>query len=165
MEQTGPGSNRKASGRTPKREGVWVCKNAMRNMQKQNTLSTVWVTFRRQNLLTCVKTGKYYRKSGRLAASAIISDCQKTPGRCRRGRSPSDFHSYPTALPAGRVVDFACKINSLHLRTTSGWPKVPSRKSGENHFFDTLNISLFFDSPACGSFLQWNGSQASVYNL
>ena len=36
------------------------------------------------------------------------------------------------------VVDFACKINSLHLRTTSGWPKVLPRKSGENHFFDTL---------------------------
>ena len=62
----------------------------------------------------------------------------KTPGRCRRGRNPSDFHSYPPALPAGRVVDFACKINSLHLRTTSGWPKVLPRKSGENHFFDTL---------------------------
>ena len=48
------------------------------------------------------------------------SDCRKTPGRCRRGRSPSDFHSYPTALPAGRVVDFACKINSLQIRATSG---------------------------------------------
>ena len=58
--------------------------------------------------------------------------------RLRRGYGPSDFHSYPTALPAGRVVDFACKINSLYLRTTSGWPKVPSRKSGKNHFFDTL---------------------------
>ena len=69
----------------------------------------------------------------------LRSGCQKTPGRCRRGRNPSDFHSYPPALPAGRVVDFACKINSLHLRTTSGWPKVLPRKSGENHFFDTLN--------------------------
>ena len=41
------------------------------------------------------------------------------------------------------VVDFACKINSLHLRTTSGWPKVPFRKSGENHFFDTLHCSFW----------------------
>ena len=57
----------------------------------------------------------------------------------RRGFGPSDFHSYPPALPAGRAVDFACKINSLHLRTTSVWPKVLPRKSGENHFFDTLN--------------------------
>ena len=80
-------------------------------------------------------------KSSVLASMhSITSDCRKTPGRCRRGRSPSDFYSYPTALPAGRVVDFACKINSLHLRTTSGWPKVPSRKSGENHFFDTLPL-------------------------
>ena len=47
-------------------------------------------------------------------------DCQKTFGRCRRGRSPSDFHSCKPALPASRVVDFACKINSLQIRATSG---------------------------------------------
>ena len=67
-----------------------------------------------------------------------VPDCQKTFGRRRRGRSPSDFHSYPAALPMGRVVDFACKINSLQLRTSSGWPKLLSRKRGENHFCDTL---------------------------
>ena len=71
----------------------------------------------------------------------------KTPGRCRRGRSPSDFHSYPPALPAGRVVDFACKINSLQLRTTSGCPKLLPRKSDGNHFFDTLLIA---EHPKCG---------------
>ena len=60
----------------------------------------------------------------------------KSLRRCRRGRSPSDFHSYPAALPTGRVVDFACKINSLQIRTTSGWPNLLPRKSGENHFRD-----------------------------
>ncbi len=48
------------------------------------------------------------------------SDCQKTFRRCRRGRSPSDFYSCKPALPASRVVDFACKINSLQIRATSG---------------------------------------------
>ena len=56
------------------------------------------------------------------------------------GRSPFDFYSYPPALPAGRVIDFACKINSLQLRTTSGWPKLLPRKSGGSHFFDTLRL-------------------------
>ena len=46
--------------------------------------------------------------------------CQKTFRRCRRGRSPSDFSSCKPALPASRVVDFACKINSLQIRATSG---------------------------------------------
>ena len=48
------------------------------------------------------------------------TDCQKTFRRCRRGRSPSDFSSCKPALPASRVVDFACKINSLQIRATSG---------------------------------------------
>ena len=48
------------------------------------------------------------------------TDCQKTFRRCRRGRSPSDFYSCKPALPASRVVDFACKINSLQIRATSG---------------------------------------------
>ena len=33
--------------------------------------------------------------------------------RRRRGRSPFDFHSCKPALPASRVVDFACKIKGL----------------------------------------------------
>ena len=84
------------------------------------------------------------RKKSRLflkkmpGAPCARAGCQKTPGRRRRGRSPFDFHSYPPALPAGRVVDFACKINSLQLRTTSGWPKLLPRKSRFTHFFDTL---------------------------
>ena len=71
-----------------------------------------------------------------------VSGCQKTPGRRRRGRSPFDFHSYPPALPAGRVVDFACKINSLQLRTTSGWPKLLSQKSGGATFLTRWNGSF-----------------------
>ncbi len=43
-----------------------------------------------------------------LACARAGSDCQITPGRRRRGRSPFDFHSYPPALPAkGRDC---CKI-------------------------------------------------------
>ena len=83
---------------------------------------------------------------GKLTAEdySPAADCQKTPRRCRRGRSPSDFHSCKPALPAdgwlferkasrfatavfpqGKttpcwVVDFACKINSLQIRATSG---------------------------------------------
>ena len=72
----------------------------------------------------------------------------KTPGRRRRGRSPSDFHSYPTALPAGRVIDFACKINSLQLRTTSGWPKLFFSKKWRRHFFDTLERPPETSAPA-----------------
>ncbi len=40
------------------------------------------------------------------------TDCRKTPGRCRRGRSLSDFHSYPPALPAGGWL-FEGKAKSL----------------------------------------------------
>ena len=55
-----------------------------------------------------------------------LQSVEKPLGRCRRGRSPSAFHSYPPALPAGRVAHFACKINSFQLQTAAGWPKLPS---------------------------------------
>ena len=79
-----------------------------------------------------------HRQTARMFPPSAPPNFPKAFGRCRRGRSPSDFHSYPAALPTGRVVDFACKINSLQIRTTSGWPNLLPRKSGENHFCDTL---------------------------
>ena len=73
------------------------------------------------NLLnSIVFLSRPYKKFQITTKAVVISDCQKTFGRCRRGRSPSDFYSYPAALPTGRVVDFACKINSLQIRATSG---------------------------------------------
>ncbi len=100
----------KPFGRARRRETFCICKNAYK---------------------TCKKNDKIFcQRAGKSAIQRIAAGCQKTPGRRRRGRSPFDFHSYPPALPAGRVVDFACKINSLQLRTTSGWPKLLSQKSG-----------------------------------
>ena len=74
---------------------------------------------------------------------SVARQTEKPLGRCRRGHSPSDFPSYPAAMPTGWVVDFACKINSLQIRTTSGWPNLLPRKSGENHFCDTLTPPVF----------------------
>ena len=90
-----------------------------------------------------------HRQTARMFPTSAPPDCPKAFGRCRRGRSPSDFHSYPAALPTGRVVDFACKINSLQIRTTSGWPNLLPRKSGENHFCDTLTARMLPPSAPC----------------
>ena len=68
----------------------------------------------------CIKPSLKYNKKSPVRLTAPGSDCQKTFRRCRRGRSPSDFSSCKPALPASRVVDFACKINSLQIRATSG---------------------------------------------
>ena len=83
---------------------------------------------------------------------SVPSDCQKTFRRCRRGRGPSDFHSCKPALPASRVVDFACKINSLEIGRPLASPNLLPRKSGICHFFDTegtenaivVSVPLFY---------------------
>ena len=68
-------------------------------------------------------------------------------GRVRLSKNPGEVSEEPQLLRLsfvsagsayGGVVDFACKINSLHLWTTSGWPKVLPQKSGDVTFFDTL---------------------------
>ena len=90
-----------------------------------------------------------HRQTARMFPPSAPPDFPKAFGRCRRGRSPSDFHSYPAALPTGRVVDFACKINSLQIQATSGWLNLLPRKSGENHFCDTLTARMFPPSAPC----------------
>ena len=66
--------------------------------------------------------------------------CRRTVGFSNE--KPSRFAT--AVFPQGKtapcwVVDFACKINSLQIRTTSGWPNLFPRKSGVCHFFDTLD--------------------------
>ena len=66
-----------------------------------------------------IKNPFAFEKGGRTGPAVRYSGARfrlsKTFRRCRRGRSLSDFHSCKPALPASRVVDFACKINSLQI--------------------------------------------------
>ena len=76
----------------------------------------------KEQLSLCIRRCKNHliNKPAPPLSNGGATDCQKTFRRCRRGRSPSDFYSCKPALPASRVVDFACKINSLQIRATSG---------------------------------------------
>ena len=92
--------------------------------------------------------GKLYHRGNRKTIGAKKLFFAKkygayAPQPVKKSRSNSlsaGLQSCNPALPGSRVVDFACKIDSLQLLTASGWQKLKklSRKSDRSHFFDTL---------------------------
>ena len=76
------------------------------------------------------------KRQGKSSFPLALQTVKKLLGGVGGAAAPLTFIRIRRLCRRGGLLILPCKINSLQIRTTSGWPNLLPRKSGENHFRD-----------------------------